>query len=92
MTFMKKLMPKMAKMNMTKNRRRQMLKRAGIDMASANKSVRMPRALFTNRRTRPIFATRTTRSRVGDTKYFSIRSLSRIPEILTIISILFDIN
>jgi hypothetical protein len=57
-----------------------MLKRAGMDMASANNNVRMPRAPFTRRSTRPILATRTTRSRVGDTKYFSIRSLSNIPK------------
>ena len=65
---MKKLIPKMAKMNMTRKRRRQMLKRAGMDMASANNNVRMPRAPFTSLSTRPILATRTTRSNVGDTK------------------------
>ena len=80
LTFMKKDMPKMAKMNMIKNKRRQMLNRAGIDMAKANNRVRIPRAPFTKRRTRPILATRTTRSKVGDTKYFSIKSLKTIPE------------
>ena len=79
-TVMKKLMPKMAKMNITRKRRRQMLKRAGMDMARANSNVLMPRAPFTKRRTRPILATLTTRNRVGETKYFSIRSLSNIPE------------
>ena len=79
LTFIKKDMPKMANINMIKNRRRQMLNSAGIDMAKANKSVLIPRAPFTKRRTRPIFATRTTRSKVGDTKYFSIKSLNTMP-------------
>ena len=39
LTFMKKDMPKMANMNMIKNKRRQMLNRAGIDMAKANNRV-----------------------------------------------------
>ena len=34
---MKNDMPKMAKMNMTRKRSRQMLNRAGMDMAKANK-------------------------------------------------------
>ena len=56
------------------------MNRAGMDIARANSNVRIPRAPFTNLRTRPIFATRTTRSKVGDTKYLSIRSLRRTPE------------
>ena len=58
-----------------------MLNRAGIDIARANNNVRIPRAPFTSLRTRPILATLTTRSKVGDTKYLSIRSLSRTPAI-----------
>ena len=77
---MKKLMPKIAKMNITRKRRRQILNSAGMDMASANSNVLIPRAPFTNRSTRPILATRTTLRRVGETKYLSIRSLRRTPE------------
>ena len=60
------------------------MKSAGIDMASANNNVLMPRAPFTSLSTRPILATRTTRSRVGDTKYLSIRSLRSTPAITEI--------
>lgn len=69
----------MAKMNITKNSRRQMLNSAGNDMASANNNVLMPFAPFTKRNTLPTFATLTTLSNVGDTKYFSIISLSTRP-------------
>ena len=79
-TCMKKDMPKMAKINMTRKSSRQMLKSAGKDMARANSKVRIPLAPFTRRRTRPTFATLTTRSSVGDTKYFSIISLNTRPE------------
>lgn len=56
-----------------------MLNKAGKDMANANRSVRIPLAPLTKRNTRPTFATRTTRSNVGDTKYFSMMSLSTRP-------------
>lgn len=56
-----------------------MLNNAGSDMANANNKVRIPFAPLTNRRTRPTFATRTTRNKVGDTKYFSMRSLNTKP-------------
>lgn len=70
----------MAKINITKNSSRQILNRAGRDMANANSNVRMPFAPFTRRKTRPTLATRTTRNNVGDTKYFSIKSLKTKPK------------
>ncbi|KYN29781.1 hypothetical protein ALC57_00786 [Trachymyrmex cornetzi] len=76
---MKKDIPNIAKINITKNSSRQMLKRAGNDIARAKRRVRIPLAPFTSRSTRPTFATLTTRSKVGDTKYFSIMSLSTRP-------------
>lgn len=56
------------------------MNRAGSDIANANSSVLMPFAPFTRRSTLPTFATLTTLSKVGETKYFSIMSLKTKPE------------
>lgn len=89
LTCIKKDIPKMAKMNMTRNSSRQMLNKAGNDMAKANSRVLIPFAPLTKRRTRPTLATLTTRSNVGDTKYFSMMSLSTRPIYFVLIHIYF---
>lgn len=76
---------------MTKNSSKQMLKRAGSDIAKAKSNVLIPFAPLTRRNTRPTLATRTTRNNVGDTKYFSIKSLRTKPIILKMTKKLYTI-
>lgn len=81
-TCIKNDIPNIAKINITKNNNKQILNKAGNDMANAKSNVLIPFAPLTKRSTRPTLATRTTRSNVGDTKYFSIRSLSTRPVLI----------
>ena len=53
--------------------------RAGKAMTREKSSVLIPLAPLMSLRTLPTLATLTTLSRVGDTKYFSIRSLRKSP-------------
>lgn len=79
LTCMKKFIPKIANMNITRNRSSPMLNNAGMDTARENSKVRIPLADLTSRKMRPTLKIRTTRNRVGDTKYFLMISAKNRP-------------
>ena len=66
---------------MTRKSKRPMLNKAGKDTASENSNVRIPLADLTRRKTLPTRNTLTTRSKVGDTKYWATTSAIAIAEI-----------
>ena len=59
LTFLNIDIPKTAKINITRKRRRHILRRAGKAMTSENNNVRISLAPLIRRNTRPTFATRT---------------------------------
>lgn len=65
---MKKLIPNVAYINITRNSSKAILNKAGNDTARENNKVRIPFADLTKRSTLPTLNTRTTRRRVGETK------------------------
>ena len=79
MTVLNSDIPNTAKINMTRKRRRQMFTKAGKAITREKSRVLMPLAPLMSLRTLPTLATLTTLRRVGDTKYFSIRSLRKRP-------------
>ncbi len=63
---------------MTKNNKRPMFSNAGTEMTKANRSVRIPRAPFTKRSTRPTLTTLTIRKTVGEKLINDLINFSKI--------------
>ena len=63
---------------MTKHNKRPMFSNAGIEMTRANKSVRIPRAPLTKRRTLPTFTTLTILNTVGEKFIRDFMTFSKI--------------
>lgn len=64
---------------MTRNSSKAILNKAGNDTARENNKVRIPFADLTKRSTLPTLKTLTTRRSVGETRNWSITSLSATP-------------